>query len=82
MNRWNSFWYELLVNDCGIHTQRLDHIVSTEYDNPLFTSYTGLSGELEHLNTEMRLRDERFEGVKGECVIKSYRIVINIQIDT
>jgi hypothetical protein len=30
---------------------------------------TGLSGGLEHLNIETRLRGERFENVKGEYVI-------------
>ena len=30
--------------------------------------YTGLYGGLEHLKIETRLRDERFESVKGECV--------------
>jgi len=31
--------------------------------------YTGLRGGLEHLKIETRLRGERFESVKGECVI-------------
>ncbi len=31
--------------------------------------YAGLCGGLEHLKIETRLRDERFESVKGECVI-------------
>jgi hypothetical protein len=31
--------------------------------------YTGLRGGLEHLKFETRLRGERFECVKGECVI-------------
>ena len=31
--------------------------------------YTGLLGGLEHLKKETRLRDERSENVKGECVI-------------
>ena len=31
--------------------------------------YIGLSGGLEHRKIETRLRDERFESVKGECVI-------------
>jgi hypothetical protein len=32
--------------------------------------YTGLCGGLEHLQIETRLRDERFESVKGsECVM-------------
>ena len=30
---------------------------------------TGLSGGLEHLKIETRLRDERFASVMGECVI-------------
>ena len=32
-------------------------------------TYTGLRGGLEHLKIETRLRGERFESVKGECVI-------------
>ena len=32
-------------------------------------AYTGLRGGLEHLKIETRLRGERFENVKGECVI-------------
>jgi hypothetical protein len=31
--------------------------------------YTGLRWGLEHLKIETRLRDGRFESVKGECVI-------------
>ena len=31
--------------------------------------YCGLRGELEHLKIETRFRGERFESVKGECVI-------------
>jgi hypothetical protein len=31
--------------------------------------YTGLSGGLEHLKIETRLRGQRFESVKGEYVI-------------
>jgi hypothetical protein len=31
--------------------------------------YTGLSGGLEHVKIETRQRDERFESVKGECVM-------------
>jgi hypothetical protein len=31
--------------------------------------YTGLSGGLEHLKIETRLRGGRFESVKGDCVI-------------
>jgi hypothetical protein len=31
--------------------------------------YTGLSGGLEHLKIETRLRGGRFESKKGECVI-------------
>jgi hypothetical protein len=30
--------------------------------------YSGLNGGLEHLKIETRLRDERFESVKGDCV--------------
>jgi hypothetical protein len=31
-------------------------------------SYTGLCGGLEHLKIEMRLKGERFESMKGECI--------------
>jgi hypothetical protein len=30
--------------------------------------YTGLSGELEHLNIETRLINDKFASVMGECV--------------
>ena len=40
-------------------------------------TYTGLCGGLEHLKMETRLRDERFESLKGECVISNgYTIYI------
>ncbi len=32
-------------------------------------TYSGLLGGLEHLKIETRLRGERFESVKGECVV-------------
>ena len=32
-------------------------------------AYTGLRGGLEHVKIETRLRDERFENMKGEYVI-------------
>jgi hypothetical protein len=32
-------------------------------------TYTGLYGRLEHLKIEARLKGEKFESVKGECVI-------------
>jgi hypothetical protein len=31
--------------------------------------YNGLRGDLEHIKIETRLRDQRFESVKGQCVI-------------
>jgi hypothetical protein len=35
----------------------------------LHVTYTGFRGGLEHLKTETRLIDERFEGPMGEYVI-------------
>ena len=33
-------------------------------------TYTRLCGDLEYLKINTRLKDERFESVMGECVIK------------
>jgi hypothetical protein len=38
-------------------------------EGSLRLTYTGLSGGLEHLKIETRLRGGRFESKKGECVI-------------
>jgi hypothetical protein len=47
------------------HNERL----KTKAEGSVRLTYTGLCGGLEHPKTETRLRDERFESVKGECVI-------------
>jgi hypothetical protein len=47
---------------------KLQYNSSRCYSHPS-PSYTGLCGGLEHLKIETSLRDERFESVKGVCVI-------------
>ena len=48
---------------------RCDERLSSTGDGSTRLTYTGLCGGLEHLKIETRLRDERFQSVKGESVI-------------
>ena len=54
-----------------IHTYecRCNERLKTKVEGSTRLTYTGLSGGLEHLKIETRLRDERFESVKGEYEI-------------
>jgi hypothetical protein len=52
-----------------IHECRCNERLKAKVDGSTRLTYTGLCGGLEHLKIETRLRDERFESVKGECVI-------------
>jgi len=45
---------------------RCDERLRTKTEGSTRLTYTGLSGGLEHLKIETRLRDERFESVKGD----------------
>ena len=53
---------KILIHECRCNERQKD---KTEGSTRL--GYT--RGGLEHLKIETRLRDERFESVKGECVI-------------
>ena len=52
-----------------IYGCRCNERVKAKTEGSIRLAYTGLRGGLEHLKIETRLRDERFERVKGECVI-------------
>ena len=52
-----------------IYGYRCDERLKTNVEESTRLVYTPLCVELEHLKIETRLRDERFESVKGECVI-------------
>ena len=52
---------------CGC---RCNERLKAKTDGSTCLTHTGLCGELEHLKIETRLRDESFECVMGECVIK------------
>ena len=60
------------LNRRPIHEYQCDKRLKSKAEGSTRLSYTGLCGVLEHLKietTQTRLRDERFESVKGECVI-------------
>ena len=62
----------MLIRDLkGIHICgcRWNERLKAKTDGSTCLTYTGLMGELEHLNIETRLIDESFECVMGECVI-------------
>ena len=48
---------------------RYDERLKPKREKSTCLAYTGLLGELEHLKIEMRLIDEKFASVMGECVI-------------
>jgi hypothetical protein len=50
-------------NEC-----RCDERLKTKAEESTRFAYTGLFGELEHLKIKMRLIDEKFVSVMGECV--------------
>ena len=53
----------------GIYGCRYNQRLKSKTDGSTRLTYTGCRAGLEHLNLETRLRDERFESVKGEYVI-------------
>jgi hypothetical protein len=50
-----------------IYENRCDGRPKTKNEESTLLSDTGLVVELEHLKTKTRLKDEKFESVKGEC---------------
>jgi hypothetical protein len=52
------------TNEC-----RCDERLKTKAEESTHLTYTGLHGELEHLNITSRSIDEKFASVVGECVI-------------
>jgi hypothetical protein len=48
---------------------RCDERLKSKDEGSTLLTYTGLRGELEHLQIKTRLIDERFTSVMGECVI-------------
>jgi hypothetical protein len=51
------------INEC-----RYDERLNTKGEESTRLTYTGLFGELENLKIKMRLIDEKFTSVMGECV--------------
>ncbi len=51
-----------------LHECRCDKRLKTKTEESTRLSYTGLRGELEHLQIETRLIDEMFTSVMGEYV--------------
>ena len=54
----------ILIFEC-----RCNESLRVKAEGSTHLTYTGLLGGLEHLKTDTRLIVERFESVKGECVI-------------
>ena len=75
MRTRGEFYYEQQINRelKGIHIcgcpRRCNERLKGKTDGSMCLTYTGLSGELEHLKIETRLIGESFECVMGECVI-------------
>ncbi len=69
----NSFYYEeikrelkrILLYECRCN----ERLKAIKAEGSTRLTYTGFFGGLEHLKIETRLRGERFESMKGECVI-------------
>ena len=53
-----------------IYECRCDERLRDKVEGSTRLTYTGLHRGLEHLKIETRLRGERVESVKGECVIQ------------
>ncbi len=54
----------ILIYEC-----RCNERLKDKTDGSTHLTYTGLCEGLEHLKIEKRLRGERVESLKGECVI-------------
>ena len=52
-----------------MYEYRCDERLKAKAEGSTRLTYTGSCGGLEHLQIETRLKGERFESVKGECVI-------------
>jgi hypothetical protein len=57
------------LNRKRLYECRCDERLRAKAEGSTRLTYTGLRGGLEHLKIETRLRDERFESVKGECLM-------------
>ena len=72
----SSWWFissfiinqESEINRELVYECRCDKIIKGKAEGSTRLGYTGLSGGLEHLKIETRLRDERFASVMGEYV--------------
>ena len=65
-------YYEEIKRELkGIHIYgcRCNERLKSKSEGSKHLVYTGLSGGLGHLKIETRLRVERFESVRGKCVI-------------
>ena len=58
-----------------IYGCRCDQRLQDKTEGSTRLAYTGLCGGLGHLKIETRLRDERFESVKGEYVIYKSQLI-------
>ena len=54
----------ILIYEC-----RCNERLKSSVEGSKLLTYTGLCGGWGHLKIESRSRDERFESVRGECVI-------------
>ena len=57
------------LGEIHISVYRFNERLKTKTDGSKCLTYTGLSGDLEHLTIDTRLISEIFECVMGECVI-------------
>ena len=57
------------LNRILIYVCRCNERLRAKVEGSTRLVYIGLLGGLEHLKIETSLRDDRFESVKGECVI-------------
>ena len=70
--RYTVVYYEsikLELNRRLIYECRCDERLKVKAEGSTRLTYTGLCGGLEHLKIEMRLINEMFVSVMGECVI-------------
>jgi hypothetical protein len=71
-NKTSIIYYEEIKRELNrrlTYECRCDERQKAKAEGSTRLAYTGLRGGLEHLKIETRLRGERFESVKGECVI-------------
>ena len=71
MHSFIIVYYELIKRELKIRPVeecRCDERLKTKGEESTRLISTGLFGELEHLKIKMRLIDEKFVSVMGECV--------------